>query len=788
MRSIIIIILKNIKMKRLQSLLIALIITLSTAIFFTSMGILFSVKEPFKGMYGKLNASHDLIGFYNKDYDIEKLKTWWSSQEEVKSIEQYKAYNYNGKCTFDGKEFNYTIMFAERHLEEAKQDKLLIVEGEKKDNPSKGEIWVTTGIAYQNNIKPGEILSITINNKNIDFKVSAIVVDPQYSSPMLNPTRMWIAPGELELIFNDSERLITSVGIIYEDSDKSDIVWDRFLKATDRSFIGSRSSYSFIEYVYTFQFKLIAAVLIVIACIIIIVTIFIISYTITNAVLSDYKTIGVLKAQGLSNRDILWIYSGQFFILSVLSIIPGIFCGGLFIREIMNSFLKIIGVANMDYPMIIPISITSTVIISIVTIASYMTATRAGNIKPAEAIRYGAPPKTFIKATKTSLVKLKSVSLPLALAIRQCFNYKKQSIFMFITLLVTAFMIIFTVNIRNSLIKLGKNLAYWGFDGSKVQVTRGLGKGALSHEILIQELKGDKRVKVAIPWYYLDNSYVINSRNNTSKEVTAFIYDGNMDNIGVLNIEGRNPRTSDEVSIAINTSRTLSKSVGDYIDITIRGKTKTFLVSGVYQAMINNAEGYRAQKSAIIDVEPNFEAGAYSIVFNEGADIEAFSKDFEMKFGNNISIKDSSDTFGKIFSNVGSTMSIPILLIGGVFIVVSFINIFNIVLISVYEEKKSYGIFKALGFTSNQIRNSIIYRVLALASFSILIGAPLSIIVSPKIVELILSDMGIVKFPFVIDTINIVLSIIIFITVIFMGVWIPSSKVLHISLRELIEE
>ena len=788
MRSIYIIILNNIKKRKLQSFLITLIIMVSCVMFFISLGILTKSKDPFIKMQQKLNASQDIIGYKEGIYDINKLKTWWENNEGVKSIQTYKGYNYNGKASYNNNPFRYGVNFTERE-EGLVQDKLLIVEGDNKEAPDAGEVWVPTGIAYQENMKVGGILKVNINKKDVNFKVSAIVVDPQFSSAMVNPTRMWIKSGEVDKVFNDVDNNTTSMGVIYKDYSRAEKIWSDFLNSQKEKFKGGIFEYSFIEFIYTFLTKLIASILMVVSIIVLAITMLVISYTIKNAIFSDYKTIGVLKAQGLSNANIKTIYTGQFFILSAIAMLPSLPLGKMLINSILYSFLRVVGVANINENMITEIIITILFIVGTVTVTSYITSGRAAKIKPAEAIRNAAPSKNYKKNAKINIMFLKALPLSSILAIKQIVTNKKQSVFIFITLVVTAFMITFTINIRYSLIKLSDNLAYWGFNGSKYQVVRSGTKNSTTHEELFNTLKSDKRIKAVVPYYYIEGSFTeaIDSEDIPAKQISGFGYEGDMESIGMLNINGKSPKEKNEVSIAINTSRRLKKTVGDYIDITIAGKRKTYLITGVYQSMINEAEGYRVQKAAVIDLDPAFDTKVYAIEFKDEAYSNEFIKELTNKY-NDISVEKTKEGNGKIFNDIGENASVPILMVGVIFVIISFVNIFNIVLINVYEERKSYGIYKALGFTINQIRLSIINRIMTLTALSTFIGIILGFTVGPKLIELALSKQGLVNFPFLITTKTTTLGILFFILIVFAAVWVPSSKLLGINLRELIEE
>jgi putative ABC transport system permease protein len=68
-------------------------------------------------------------------------------------------------------------------------------------------------------------------------------------------------------------------------------------------------------------------------------------------------------------------------------------------------------------------------------------------------------------------------------------------------------------------------------------------------------LQQDERIKTVVPWFYLDKNIIRNEKDGSAQRIFATVYDGNMDDIGMINIRGRNPVEDNEVSIGINTSR-----------------------------------------------------------------------------------------------------------------------------------------------------------------------------------------------------------------------------------------
>jgi ABC-type transport system, involved in lipoprotein release, permease component len=435
-----------------------------------------------------------------------------------------------------------------------------------------------------------------------------------------------------------------------------------------------------------------------------------------------------------------------------------------------------------------PSVITYAVLIVIVTVAAYITSTKAAYIKPAEAIRYGAPSKDFRKKALLNVSDLKLFSVEIVLAIKQLLSSKRQSLFMLFAMITTIFVVIFMININNALIHLSDNAAFWGNDNSEILISRLIEKNGLSNEQLVKDLKQDKNIKDIVPWYYLDNNIIKKDAASVSQKITGFIYDGDMNSIGLLNIKGKNPIANNEVSLAINTSRINKKDVGDYIDIFINGKKKTFLVTGVYQTLNNNAEGFRAQMAAVKDLSEDFQLALYCINLKPKVSQEYFMKYIKNRYADKIDVKKTSEVVNNLSGAIGNGMTIPIYFIALTFAVVSFITIFNTILINIYEEKKNYGIFKSLGISSFQIRRAIVYRVMFLLVISLIIGVPLGIMLPPKIVGILLSSSGMLEIPITITKLGTAMALIACAVLVFIASVIPASKIFNINSRQLIEE
>ncbi|MCX8132193.1 MAG: ABC transporter permease [Clostridia bacterium] len=787
MRSIMLMVLANIKKKKVQSILILITIMVSSLLFSTAIGLMSSMNKPYEAMCSKLNSSQDLLRFGSSMHDEKKVMEWWRKQEGVTTTELLPFYDMQDKMVFKGKKVSNSTQVTERPSVKVLQDKLDIVQGESKENPSKGEIWVPTTFASTNNIRVGDTISIPTKNGNADMKVSAIVVDPQFSSGLINPVRVWVAPGELERIIPDFEMNAYMLGIRFEDYSTEPALWKKFEEFLGSPFMGSKLDLEALEFIYTFILKIIGTIMLIFSIVIVVVVLFVMSFTISGAILADYKTIGILKSQGFSSKNVIMAYSGQYSLLAVLATPFGIGFSYLTIRMLMQSLIISLGF-NTGFSMLLPITLTFVTIVSLTTITAFSISLKAGKIKPAESIRFGAPEKQYSFKKNKTLPFIKILPVTLILGIKQMAANKRQSLFMLASTIITVFVLVFSVNIYNSLINMGKDSSYWGFDNSQMYIYRNSGMNQLSHDELVKKLKDDRRAETVVPVGYVTASATPSSKNKSSRNLYGNIYDGDMHSIGLVNIEGRNPESDNEISIAVNTSKHYGRTVGDYLDMYLYGKKITFLITGVYQTISNSGQGYRLQASLIRELDKDFQFSSYAVNLVEGVDSRKFAEEYEAQYGEALDIQFSENGFTSTMSSITSNMTIPVVFVCVMFMAVSFIIIFNSTLMNIFESRKSFGIFKSIGMTPKQIRASMVYKVLILAVLSLLIGIPIGLAVSPHILGAMLVSQGVVKFPFNISAIGTIASIPLCLILTGISTWIPSGRILGISPRSLIVE
>ncbi|MTI94747.1 MAG: FtsX-like permease family protein [Firmicutes bacterium] len=133
-------------------------------------------------------------------------------------------------------------------------------------------------------------------------------------------------------------------------------------------------------------------------------------------------------------------------------------------------------------------------------------------------------------------------------------------------------------------------------------------------------------------------------------------------------------------------------------------------------------------------------------------------------------------------------MALVAIILSIIFMAVASIITFNATLISIYSDKKTFGIYKAFGMTPLQIRLSMVWKVALLAAVGVSIGMPLALATTPGMLGVLLTNMGLVSFPFDITLWGTLAVIPVCLAVALLSAWLPSGRILGLNPRNLIIE
>ena len=781
MKSIWIIASANIKQKKTQTILTIISLSIATLLFATTMGLLKGMNRPFDILFDQLNASHILMYFDHRFQDATAIQKWLKAQEEVERVGPLAAiHTITDPIIFKEKKIDLLLQLVEYQAEDRAQDFLLPLEGEESDQPGLKEIWLPKHFALSNEINVGDSIGIPSQDGLFHLIVSKIIIDPHYSSGMINPNRAWVAAGSLPFFLPTESLHQVMMGIRLENPNQIESLWTRFHQ--NFFFDGMSFDYHFFKSIFLSFYQVLGAVLLLFSIITLVIALVIISSTLSNSIISDYRVIGMFKALGLENNTLLKVYLLQYFILGAIAMGLGLI-GSYFVTQLLlGSLINSIGLANFSFSFSCPFSITLLIVSVMIILVTLWTSRKAVKVDALQAIKFGAQHREFYSFDK---MNINPKFLELYLAIKFLFSNPRRLLFMLMSLIAAIFLLVFAINISNSFSNMKTLKPYWGFDNSDLELSRPQNiLFPFEHDQFMILLQSEKDIESINPYGYA-TAIIPASSTKAPKEIFGKVYFQNLAKAGLVNIRGEHPIKENEVSLCILTAKENDKDLRDSINLFVEGTEKRFLITGIYQDISNLGQGFRMKSTAMERINPQFKPNFYGVRINDSTNVDDLKSHLKNKYAESIeielSIEDRLELMG-IMSNLNKTL----LLVSAIILMSIFIIIFNSQVNFIRENQKNIGIFKSLGWTPAQLRKSLLIKVLLITSLAFCLGIPLSFLLSPIVISNLTTGLGLAQFPFLFS-LGLTLILVPIICLFTLGsAWVSSKKIKSLQVKNLL--
>ena len=788
MRSVVLMAMHNLRRRKGQGILVGSIVGLSALLFFTGLGVIREIERPFRAMFEELQGSHLTMVFDGTVHPVDRAVRWWRERSEAVLVTPPMPVVTLHESTFyGGKELSRFLLVTERPPTLDAQDRLRFVAGKPAPYPGHGEVWVPTSLAQEAGMRVGETLEIPASEGLRSLRIAAVVVDPQYSGPFTNPTRVWVAPGELPYYFEINRLTEVMIGVRLRDPAASDRLWNEFVGELGGAYGGSVSDYPGVRDGYVRPYTMMAAILVAFSALGFLVALFAIQGTITSSILADFKIIGILRTQGFRPVEVRRIYQLQYLILAAIALPVGVLLGVVVVRETIGLLTRTIG-TPVEAGAFVGLGLGVLLLFVGLVYGFVVRVTRvAAAVKPADAIRYGAEAQGRSGSVGISLSSIRRLSIPLMIAIKNLGLSRRRAAFLAVSVGFATMAASLAVNLNYSFEAMRTDLAPFGFDGAQVRVSRTGRRFGMRHEALMAALTSRADVRAVATWDPLDGT-VWKPKTGYPETTMGIVVDGDMEGLRYGNLRGRNPAAAGEVSLAVVTARELGKDVGDTVRINILGVTLDLAVTGVFQSINNTGHGFRIRLDAVKVADPLWRPTQYGVVLAPGVAPDRFIDALESEYGEAVDAKPGDYFIRDQLDAILGGLRLANGFLASVFLLAASIFIVNTTLLSIAENRRTFGILKTTGMTPGQLRTSVVYGVGTLALIGTVAGLVLWFLVAPPALSAFFSQVGLVSFPLRHSVVGMAIAVGVILGFSLASAWVPSKQVLEVNPRALIVE
>lgn len=469
--------------------------------------------------------------------------------------------------------------------------------------------------------------------------------------------------------------------------------------------------------------------------------------TMTRLIDEQRSQIGIYRALGFRNNEIISIYLLYVLIASLVASVIAIFVGVAVFPTIIYTTWRLM----YDLPSIVLSMPFDNVIICVssfsllISIVSYIVIKTSLKECAAQLLRPKAPKNTKKILLEKFTWLWNKLSFTGKVTARNLFRYKARFI-----------MTVIGIAGCTSLLLMG-----WGIKDSIGSVVSLQYKDIYKYNYLV-DLKNDRHIDQIKESIRIDNtntvyvpfmSYqtVLNENNNDSN-ISIIVIDSEKEqdiyNMRDINTNNVIDLDNEGVVLTEKFAKKNNYAIGDEIDIKSKeGILKTFIVKGI---SINYIQNYIYMSEKLYSSAFNEEIEYNLIAVNNTGDASKLVK-LSDEYRDVNSVNDFTESV-KTFEDMINALDLIIIIIILVAGALAFVVLINLTNVNISERIREIATLKVLGFRENEVNSYIFKEVLLMSLIGAIIGLPLGKIESRYILTVI--DMDMCMFPHIVESIS----------------------------------
>lgn len=505
----------------------------------------------------------------------------------------------------------------------------------------------------------------------------------------------------------------------------------------------------------------------------IVIELIVIQHSISTGIEMDYVNLGVLKSQGFTKGKIRAVFVLQYMIAELIGSVVGIILSIPLTKALGDVFQPITALLAEDN---ISVAKSLMVVLAVILISglfiSFLTR-KIGKISPVRAISGAKNEIYFDSRIKAPICR---TGLSSSLAMRQFTSNKRRYLG---TILIVSLLVFFmmTINILGNALNSKSALESMGSILAECEVSF---KEKVDDKTLKEMEETVERYSAIEKKYYLSTVYF----SINGEERVCQIYK-NTDALETFVTKGRSPLYNNEIVITEILADDLGLKMGDEVTISNNGTKSKYVISGIFVSMSDAGRTFAMSMDGAekLGVDIVHYVG-YSLSNPEMNDKIAHA--LNVRFGNVLEASESDvDSYLDIYTIALNAMKA---------VIYSFSIIFTLVVVIMVcskmfmQEKTDIGIFKALGFTSQNLRMQFAVRFLIVSILGSALGSLLCVLLSGRLLSSVFRLVGITSFAVEYTAFTFIIPICVICACFFIFAYMTARRIKSVEVRELVVE
>ncbi len=835
----------NIKKHKKEAVTLIFLITISVLFMGIAIVNLKKADTILNNTYKETDCKDSIYCIEEEDYRTE-YKEVFEKNSDISDLMQTEILKPDSNASTsikkeDGSIFNFYISFVtednEKKISNFKKETSL---SDDEIAKLKHPIWLPHYVEMNMGYKAGDEFTISKGSKEYSFQIAGF-----YESAILSNSsfsyKSVVSDEDYDKLASDFDKLIcftfnVKEGVINDINESKKFnkeINDKINEIAGKEVVvtfGNEFDNQYYEAdMSAAVIKIVMYVIAVISIIIFISSVIMIRHKITNDIDDQMESIGVLEALGYKSFELSLSYVYEYLVYGVVGSVLGIIIAVLtdpLMTRLIQMFEGHKGSAEFN---LLSVVIPSVLFVIFIIMIALLRARGIKKFPPVIAFRKGIRTHHFGK-NRFPLEKAGN-HINLRMGLRSIISNKRENIGIFICILLSALSISFCIMVADIFRDEGRGFrSLSGYEGGDLYLT--FENGVSAEEIIddlyqLDEVRKCNRMLIS----------AVTIVGDAERDVQSIAYKDFSETENVFTCKGRLPEHDNEVVIKKTIADSMGYDVGDSIVIRGAGIEKSYIITGLTNALNDIAlftdDGYKR-------IGGTSDTGLINVYLKDGVDVDEFRKIIKDRYGSstkelvkevdesgsyedrirakaeeqmailmseygvnnaNYSIKigDKVISGGTSRIRLKEITSLDELIeasIGGIarlsqifsivttLVVVIIISIILSFLVdsTVRKERKQLGIKKAMGYTSKDLRLQIVGRIMPIAVPAIIIGAIVTVPLTDKFQIIAFGGGAAPRYWFLIPA-SIIVALYVFIS----G-YLSAGKVKKVSVTELMTE
>lgn len=809
-----------------------IIVAIVSALMTVALSVLTQLDSDFRGVTDSRNSMHNVFVIPRDEYKA-SFDDFLRNDPRVSQFERTEALFADSPSVYYGSKTDINVIVA------SLSEKVTINAPEVTEHddavPPGFAIYLPE-FARNFGFVTGDPFSIVHRNREIDLTVAGFFETTVFANSQQGALRFYVTPEcyeQLTQYFNRSVyialRLYDADDALQFHSDFSDEAEIDFFFFNGGAFAWNiqESAVSALSPVYTMS-----AIILLFAAILTLVSIFVIRFRVRSSIENSLHEIGVLKAQGYTNRQISACYLTEYMALSLPAAVLGAIVSIPVFPPVRRMFFTMSG-----FPWTFGVSaaagVLSVVVISLsLLLMVWRSARSVRKLAPVTALRGDLAVNTF----RRNFLPLKKFSgnIHLGLGLKNMFAYFKLYAMIGLIIAGISLAIIFmAVLYQNFVMDQTALLKMTGVDVSDVAVTvtRHTDAAALAAEMeRMPEVR--KTSMIDLLGFKVEGYDTFASVSDDFSKIETITAGA-----------GRMPLYDNEIAIPGVFMRLLGKEIGDAVTVKSNGVTQLFIITGNFPAINNGGKAAMITLGGYQRLDPDYKRNSINVYLNDGVTPAEFSEILERQFGvlnvyregedsrfsaakaraeekisamlehydvdsvsyaviynGDIILKGSSDTYqiekiidfreylnaqlGNYTGAIGAVTQMIVL----VSLLISSLILVMTVRSIISKRRRELGILKSNGFTTKQLARQMAISFLPMTAFGVVLGCAAGAFTVSPAMGAALSAAGAENVALAVDPLIVTILGAVILLVTYIVANISALRIKHISVYELLTE